>query len=77
MSGSALLPQYQGKGIGVAMYLGGAALGWREDGYALVADACMMSSTSTEARRVWKSSEFRKQVRVGIHSGLVGVWKEK
>ena len=73
VSGASLLPQYRGLGIGTALYVASAALAWNE-GLALAADACFMSATSDDARRVWRSREFRKHVLVGP-SGLVGVYR--
>jgi len=75
VSGASLLPQYRGFGIGTALYVASAALAWGE-GLALVADACFMSATSDDARRVWRSREFQKNVLVGP-SGLVGVFIER
>lgn len=75
VSGASLLPQFRGFGIGASLYVASAALAWNE-GLALVADACFMSSTSDDAKRVWASREFRKNVLVGP-SGLVGVYRPR
>lgn len=74
VAGAALLPQYKGKGIGVALYVAGAAYAWRAGGYAIAADACFGSDTSSEARRVWASKTFRAAAEVGP-SGLVAVYR--
>lgn len=74
VAGAALLPEYKKRGIGVALYIAGAAYAWRKGGYAIAADACFDSDTSSDARRVWDSRRFRQAAHVGP-SGLVAVYR--
>lgn len=73
IAGAAVHPDFKGIGIGRAMYIAAAALAART-GHGIAADACFYSSTSEDARRVWKSTEFRKHVKVA-HNGLVGFFR--
>jgi hypothetical protein len=74
IAGSALLPAYFNKGIGIAMYVAAAAYAMKAGGYGIAADACFDSDTSEAAKRVWASKRFREHVRV---SGLTAVYLER
>lgn len=66
-------PDYRNRGIGVMLYVAGAAVARKEYRSAIVADACTAEGgTSDMARRVWSSKRFIEMVET---NGLMGVFK--
>ncbi len=64
-------PDYRGLGVGVALYVG-AAIQAAERGLAIMAEECDGGGTTDDAKRVWRSRDFRKHVAV---SGLAAVFR--
>lgn len=60
-------------GVGVALYTEAAKIARERYHAAIVADQCIGGQTSTEARRVWQSERFRRDVDV-YGDGNVGFW---
>lgn len=61
------------KGVGVALYAEAAKIARERYHSAIVADQCIGGQTSAEAKRIWESARFRRDVDV-FGDGNVGFW---